>query len=137
MEPLMYKDLSNKVHLWIGTNFDKNYYDYFEIDYSTDGELAHPDYKLCGFCKDTGTLWYDEDFIGILPPFSEGFSLDEILSQSAVNPDEYELVKSICAQLGIVSANALFWYQENDAEVNIDKNKLYNGLHYIGLFEGD
>lgn len=133
----MYRDLNNKVHIWIGTNFDSNYYDYFEIDYSTEGELDHPDYKLCGFCKDTGVLWYDEDFIGILPPFPAGFSLDEILAQSAINPDEYSLVKSICARLGIVNPNALFWYQENDAEITVDTSKTYNGLHYIGLFEGD
>ncbi len=27
---------------------------YFELDYSTEGDIDDPDYNVCGFCRDLG-----------------------------------------------------------------------------------
>jgi hypothetical protein len=50
-----------KIHVWVGSNFspEEEYLKYFELDYTAD--LGDPDYKVCGFCRDIGTDWYDED----------------------------------------------------------------------------
>ncbi|WP_306351431.1 immunity 22 family protein [Flavobacterium sp. '19STA2R22 D10 B1'] len=129
----------NVVHLWIGSNFssEENYMEYFKLDYSVEGDFDNPDYKLCGFCKDIGTQWYDEDFIGIIPRQDNEVTLDEILIEAAIDQDEWISVKKHCDKLGIKKANALFWYQ--DAELTIDEsiNNQYNELKYIGVFKGD
>ncbi len=48
--------MNNKVHIWIENNFSSadDYIRYFELDYSTDGDIDDPDYKICGFCKELG-----------------------------------------------------------------------------------
>lgn len=129
----------NVVHLWIGSNFssEENYMEYFKLDYSVEGDFDNPDYKLCGFCKDIGIQWYDEDFIGIIPRQDNEVTLDEILIEAAIDQDEWISVKKHCDKLGIKKANALFWYQ--DAELTIDEsiNNQYNELKYIGVFKGD
>ncbi|MEQ1976040.1 immunity 22 family protein [Xenorhabdus sp. SGI240] len=129
----------NRVHLWIGNNFssEDEYIKYFELDYSVEGNFDDPNYKLCQFCKDVGLQWYDEDFIGIIPRRDESVSIDEILVDAAVDQDEFQSIKDICDRLGIKEANAIFWYQDSEPHVNPPYKKQYNGLKYIGLFEGD
>ncbi len=129
----------NNVHVWIGSNFapETEYTDYFKLDYSVEGDFDDPSYKLCGFCKDIGTLWYDEDFIGIIPRCDNEVSLDEILVEAAVDQDELPLVKKGCEALGIKNANAIFWYQDADLLIKQPIKDHYNGLKYIGLFKGD
>lgn len=48
--------MNNKVHIWIENNFSSadDYMRYFELDYSTDGDIDDPDYNVCGFCRDLG-----------------------------------------------------------------------------------
>ncbi|EKT4464657.1 immunity 22 family protein [Pseudomonas putida] len=126
-----------KVHVWVGTNFSSevDYLKYFELDYSVD--LDDPAYKVCGFCRDIGVKWYDEDFIGVMPRRAEEVSLDEILMDAAVDSEHINALKAECLKLGINKANAIFWY--SDAGTNISKPlKLnYNGLKYVGLYEGE
>ncbi|AOM41988.1 immunity 22 family protein [Xenorhabdus bovienii] len=129
----------NSVHLWIGNNFssEDEYMKYFELDYSVEGNFDDPNYKLCQFCKDIGLQWYDEDFIGIIPRRDESVSIDEILIDAAVDQSEFQSIKDICDRLGIKEANAIFWYQDSELHINPPYKEQYNGLKYIGLFEGD
>ncbi len=110
---------------------------YFEIDHAAEGDFDDPNYKLCGFCRDIGIVWYDEDFIGIIPRCEYEVSLDEILTEAAVDEDELPLVKARCEALGIKKANAIFWYQDADLVLTQPIKDSYNGLNYIGVFQGD
>lgn len=127
-----------KVHLWIGTT-DKpedEYLAYFELDFSTEGDFEDPNYTVCPFCKDIGQVWYDQDFIGIVPRLEADADLDEILVNAAVDEKELNKVKEVCARYGIKKANAIFWYADANLVVP-DPDKEFNGLKYIGLFDGD
>ncbi|XLX40460.1 immunity 22 family protein [Ectopseudomonas mendocina] len=130
---------NKNVHVWVGSNFSQEdeYMSYFEIDHSTEGDFDDPNYKLCGFCRDLGIVWYDEDFIGIIPRCEHEVSLDEILTEAAVDEDELPLVKARCEKLGIKKANAIFWYQDADLVLEQPIKDSYNGLKYIGVFQGD
>ena len=110
---------------------------YFEIDHSTEGDFDDPNYKLCGFCRDIGIVWYDEDFIGIIPRCEHEVSLYEILIEAAVDEDELPLVKARCEALRIKKANAIFWYQDAELVLKQPIKDSYNGLKYIGVFQGD
>ncbi|MNJ37360.1 hypothetical protein D3C77_321760 [compost metagenome] len=125
-----------KVHVWVGTNFspDPVYLKYFELDYSID--MDDPAYKVCEFCQDLGIKWYDEDFIGIILRKTQEVGLDEILKESSVDPSELSNVKAECVRLGITKANAIFWYSDGGVVVSRPFKASYNGLAYIGLFEG-
>lgn len=129
----------NKIHVWIGTTFkeEEEYQKYFELDYSTEGDFDDPNYRLCEFCKDIGEVWYDQDFIGIIPRFDEEVSLEEVLQESSTDPEEWDKIKSICNDYGIEKANAIFWYADGDLVVPKPYKTDYNGLKYIGMFEGD
>lgn len=129
----------NKVHLWIGTvhKTEKEYSKYFELDSSTEGDFDDPNYKVCEFCKDVGLKWYDHDFIGIIPLFEDEVDLDVILEEAAIDEEEWSKVKKICKNLGIDKANAIFWYQDPDLDIKKPYKDNYNGLKYIGLFQGD
>ncbi|MFK3909934.1 immunity 22 family protein [Pseudomonas monteilii] len=126
-----------KIHVWVGSNFspEEEYLKYFELDYTAD--LGDPDYKVCGFCRDIGTDWYDEDFIGIIPRREQEVSLDEILSESSVDPSEKGALKTACLTLGINKANAIFWYSDGGTVIAEPIRSEYNGLRYVGLFEGN
>ncbi|CAM3327458.1 hypothetical protein BZK31_05500 [Pseudomonas floridensis] len=126
-----------KVHIWIGTNFEPepDYQKYFELDY--DAELDEPGYKVCGFCKDIGIRWYDQDFIGIIPRAEKEISLNELLKEAPVDSNSLENVKAECANLGISKANAIFWYSDGGIGVSRPYKASYNGLKYVGLFEGN
>ncbi|MBI6783150.1 immunity 22 family protein [Pseudomonas syringae] len=128
-----------KVHLWVGTNFssESDYKKYFELDYSTEGDFDDPNYKLCDFCKDVNTKWYDEDFIGIIPRRETEVEIDEILNDAAIDQSERVRAETACKSLGILKANAIFWYADADLVVSPSANNSYNGLSYIGIFEGD
>ncbi|AUQ24223.1 immunity 22 family protein [Dickeya zeae] len=129
--------MENIVHIWVGSNFqsEEKYMDYFELDYSVEGDFSNQNYKLCGFCRDVGIEWYDEDFIGIIPRHDEDVSLDELLIDAAVDRSELSELKKKCKDLGIEKANAIFWYQDPSVVVNGEAD--YNGLKYIGSFKGD
>lgn len=126
-----------KVHVWVGTNLssESDYISYFELDYSVD--LDDPAYKVCGFCRDIGVRWYDEDFIGIIPRKEREVSLDEILLDSAVDQDCIEDLKAACLKLGIFKANAIFWYSDGGTKISKPIKSSYNGLKYVGLYEGE
>ncbi|MEB3900375.1 immunity 22 family protein [Pseudomonas putida] len=126
-----------KVHVWVGTNFSSevDYLKYFELDHSVD--LDDPAYKVCGFCRDIGIKWYDEDFIGIMPRRAKEVSLDEILMDAAVDSEHINALKVECLKLGINKANAIFWYSDAGTSISKPLKLNYNGLKYVGLYEGE
>lgn len=130
-------DEAKAIHIWVGSNFSKEeeYMSYFELDYSIEGDFDDPSYKLCGFCKDIGIVWYDEDFIGIIPRREQEVSLDDILAEAAIDDDELPVAKARCDALGIKKANAIFWYQDADLVLKKPIKDSYNGLKYIGVFK--
>lgn len=126
-----------KIHVWVGSNFssDAEYAAYFELDYST--ELDDPAYRVCGFCRDIGIRWYDEDFIGIIQRWPQAVGLDEVLTASSVDSSDLPRLRALCVEKGIQRANAIFWYSDGGTVVSEPTKSSYNGLTYIGLFEGD
>ncbi|MDR1284802.1 MAG: immunity 22 family protein [Campylobacteraceae bacterium] len=44
---------------------------------------------------------------------------------------------NLCSNLEIKKANAIFWYQNAKLEISKPHKENYNGLKYIGVFEGD
>ena len=132
-------NMENKVHLCIGSNFssEEEYMHYFELDYSEEEGIDSPNYRVCGFCKDLGIMWYDEDFIGVIPRFDNDVMLDEILVDAAVDESEISFIKAKCEELGIKSANAIFWYQDPELVIKKSDNQTYNNLHYVGAYNGD
>ncbi|XTZ38661.1 immunity 22 family protein [Salmonella enterica] len=135
----MMSDQHDKVHLWLGTNFqpESEYKKYFELDYSVEGDFDDPAYKLCQFCRDIGTKWYDEDFIGIIPRKDSEIDLDTILDDAAVDESEKKTIIEECKKKGLNRANAIFWYADSQLKLSEPIKDSYNGLKYIGLFEGD
>lgn len=131
--------MENRVHLWMGSNFssEEEYMHYFELDYFAEDGIDSPNYRVCGFCKDLGIVWYDEDFIGVIPRFDNNVTLDEVLVDAAVDKSEIPLIKAKCEELGINSANAIFWYQDPELVIKERDNQTYNNLHYIGEYNGD
>lgn len=132
-------NMENRAHLWIGSNFssEEEYMHYFELDYSEEDGIDSPNYRVCGFCKDLGIVWYDEDFIGVIPRFDNNVTLDEVLVDAAVDESEISFIKAKCEELGIKSANAIFWYQDPELVIKKSDNQTYNNLHYIGEYNGD
>lgn len=128
--------MENKIHLWIGSNFlsDIEYMKYFQLDYEHE-DIESPEYIACQFCKDLNILWYDEDFIGVLPRFDKNVELP-LLLENAVGEDVFPIIIDKCNLLEITEANALFWYQDPELKI-VNPKESYNGLKYIGEFEGD
>ncbi|UFH51283.1 immunity 22 family protein [Pseudomonas sp. KNUC1026] len=127
-----------KVHVWVGTNFtpESEYQKYFELDYSVEGDFDDPAYRVCGFCRDVGAKWYDEDFIGIIARRAKPVAVEEILKDAPIDPSDWARAMAACAALGIAEANATFWYTDGDGVLSIPPENSYNGLRYLGLFEG-
>ncbi len=129
-----------KEHLWIGTtNKTKDeYFKYFEMDYSTEGDFDDPNYKVCGFCKDIDDVYYDEDFLLAIDPLEKEVSIKEILGYDTLDTSEIEKVIEVCHGLNIKKANCLFSYAlPNDEEIEVKKpyKNSYNDLKYIGIYK--
>ncbi|PIT53419.1 hypothetical protein BHC44_05870 [Snodgrassella alvi] len=139
--PLEVYDPTSDSHLWIGTNHMPldEFNQYFELDYTA--ELGSPEYKICGFCKDTGNDWYDEDFVGYPEPLKEEVDIATLVDQLiASDLDCKNQIVQACNKLGITKANAVIWYtaeSEYDSEFKLKKpyKDSYNGLKYIGVFK--
>lgn len=129
-------DYLDRVFLWLGDIkiTEQELEKYFELDYSVEGDFDHPDYNICGFCKDIGEKWYDEDFIGYLT-FEETLSIKEILEHVPIALDEREKILQQCQELGLDKATTTYWYSGEIGTPSEDKK--YNGIHYIGEFDLD
>jgi len=122
----------SKVHVWIGTNYDEDYDSYFELDYDCD-DIDDPNYEVCQFCKDINEKWYDEDRIGVYQN-SELVDARMLLEDLSVDGGILAEIENICHKKNIRKANAMFFYINSDIVVS-DKNKLYNKLIYLGVFD--
>lgn len=128
----------SKIHIWIGhtDQSEEEFAQYFELDYSKEGDFDDPDYRQCGFCKDTGTQWYDEDFFGLIFA-SAPLTVQELLEETPVDhPEAYEAALQRCSSLGLSNGNVVFYLTDSELEVQ-DRNKLYNGLHYLGMYDSE
>ncbi len=129
-------DYLDKVYLWLGyiDLSRKEFEKYFELDYSVEGDFDNPNYKVCGFCQDIGQLWYDEDFIGYIKT-DEAVSIMSLLEKAPIDEDEKSKIILIAEELKLGVVNAIYWYSGEIEEPS--KDKLFNGLRYIGLFNLD
>ena len=125
--------MNNKIKIWIGTVplDEESYLKYFELDYKSDG-LDDPRYKVCGFCKDIGFAWYDEDFIGIIPVMNHIVEVEKLISQTPLNSSNREQVKNDCLKMGIDKGNAILFYSGETREIISGED--FNGLKYIGEY---
>ena len=134
-----YETLGTHVYVWIGTTCkrEEDYYNYFTIDCTY--EIDDPNYKPCGFCKDVGERWYDEDFIFCTPPLKKEVEIAELLNDSIILNKE-DVVKK-CKEIGIIKANTIFAYatpddysEEGCLHISKPYKESYNDLKYIGKF---
>jgi hypothetical protein len=126
----------SKIHIWIGTTnqTEEEYLKYFELDYSTEGDFEDPKYKLCQFCKDIDTKWYDEDLIGIIPVFNKEISILDLLKEIPLNDSEINNALSVCEKTNLINANAIFYFTDSEMTIKQPYKESYNGLKYIGMF---
>jgi hypothetical protein len=119
------------MHIWVGLSrlSQADFYRYFEIN-PVEREAGR---GASQFDKETGQLWYDDDWIGTY--FDEQQDdLNTALDELPVSEELLTAVAARCAELGIVKANALFYYQDEDLTIP-DPARPYNGLTYLGAFE--
>jgi len=111
----------DKINIWIGQTEKslKDFNKYFDL--SND---------LCDFCKDIGEEWYDEDLIGVY--FNSKCNNLNAAIEETPDSSLYTEIKNICLSKDITTANAMFYYSD---ELEIDKDKKYNSLIYIGQFD--
>jgi len=125
-----------KVHIWVGINYNEDYDEYFNLDYSDNRDIDSPDYKVCRFCKDIGVKWYDEDWISVTQG-PELVDIDVLLDDDlCVTEEILSVIKKICIEKGFQMANAMFTYTNPNIIIE-DMNKTYNQLSYIGAFDTD
>jgi len=113
-----------KVHIWIGTfsGSEKEYEDYFNLQDSP-----------CRFCIDINTDEFDEDFIGIIPLFSEEQDISILLQQVPIDMGDIKNALIKCKAMELVKGNAVFYV--TDVSLTIpNKKKSFNGLKYIGMY---
>ena len=113
-----------KVHIWIGTfsGSEKEYEDYFKLQDSP-----------CRFCIDINTDEFDEDFIGIIPLFSEEQDIGILLQQVPIDMGDIKSALIKCKAMELVKGNAVFYV--TDVSLTIpNKEKSFNGLKYIGMY---
>ena len=113
-----------KVHIWIGTfsGSEKEYEDYFNLQDSP-----------CRFCIDINTDEFDEDFIGIIPLFSEEQDIGILLQQVPIDMGNIKSALINGKAMELVKGNAVFYV--TDVSLTIpNKEKSFNGLKYIGMY---
>ena len=123
----------SKIHVWVGMTSDslERYSRYFEIDH-TERAAQRP---ASPFDTDLGTLWYDDDLIGVYY-FEEPRPIDQAMDGLPVSPDVLGVISRKCLELNIGEANAVFYYTDATLIVT-DPLKTYNGLNYLGAFDND
>lgn len=124
-------DIFKQGHLWVGLieKSKEKYLEYFEQHYDIEEESVY-----CQFCNDIGLEYgYDEDFIIIYRLLPQPIPIKEMLSEMPfLNTEEQNKVIHRCRELDIDKINTYVFYSEPD--LSIDKDRTYNGLHYLGEF---
>ncbi|CAM4386272.1 Immunity protein 22 [Comamonas aquatilis] len=130
------------LHFWIGNTelnaeqFGK-YFDHADSYWTQEAEdieSASNNVTGCGFCQDIDSKFlYDEDLMLVIHE-SSSMPVQELVQMSTLGSDEsLAAIVAACAQRGITQANAMFVYADPTEQI-AQKDKLYNGLAYIGLF---
>lgn len=129
-------------HFWIGNTrqtpqaFGK-YFEhadsYWQLEVE-DIEDAKDDVTGCGFCQDTGRKFlYDEDLMLVILE-ANAQPVQQLVQMSTLESEKsIAAIVAACAERGITEANAMFVYSDPTEQIH-EKDKLYNGLAYIGLF---
>lgn len=122
MNPL---ERMKKIHLWIGTTTktEREYEEYFGQNND-----------VSPFGKDIGIEEYDEDFIGIIPPFEQEIALSDILNEAPIDSSDIKSVLEECKRLNIEKANVVLYLTDASVEILKPYKDNYNELKYIGLF---
>lgn len=127
-----YKGVMDTIHVWIGFSLKKleEFEQYFAIN-SIDRDAGT---GASQFDKDININWYDDDLIGVY--FNEHSNdLEATLDELPVASETVERqIRSRCAELNIIKANALFYYTDSSIVIPYTDKK-YNGLTYLGAFD--
>lgn len=126
------------IQLWIGTSFvsKKEYLSYFE-DLNDEEQSGNPLALKRQFEIDIDDL-HDPEKLVCLPRLKKPVPIADIIQKINVNEEEKPRIANKCASLGLTSANATFWYINDDTELVTEPAKpykeSYNGLKYIGQY---
>ncbi|MGL5276178.1 immunity 22 family protein [Myroides sp.] len=120
-----------KIHVWIGTfsGTEEEFNAYFEID------KKRVELGIGGsqFDRDIGINWYDDDHIGAYWT-SDHNLLQHVVDDVIESKETLEEIYKDCLSKGLVSANAMIYYFDDDIDV-VSDNSLSLGLLYIGKYE--
>jgi hypothetical protein len=119
-----------KIHIWAGVTSQstEDFQQYFEIN-TVDRDAG---IGASQFDKDVNMNWYDDDLIGVY--YSDADDLDTALDMLPVSVNALAVIRATCIEKGVNKANALFYYEDAELEIK-DRDKKYNGLTYIGVFD--
>lgn len=119
----------SQIHVWMGLVASAaELGQYFRID---------PVSRAAGtggsqFDRDTGLTWYDDDLIGVF--YSEFSSLEACLNELPSSSVTVAAVRAAYLATGSPVPNALFYY--TDASLTVpNPQRLFSGLHYLGVFD--
>jgi hypothetical protein len=119
-----------KIHIWAGmtSQSTEDFQQYFEIN-TVDRDAG---IGASQFDKDVNMNWYDDDLIGVY--YSDSDDLDMALDMLPVSVNALVVIRATCIGKGVNKVNALFYYEDAELEIK-DRDKKYNGLTYIGVFD--
>lgn len=121
----------SKIHVWIGMfrGTEEEFNAYFEVD------RLRVKLGVGGsqFDRDIGLNWYDEDHIGVYHS-TVNDSLRTVVDEVIGAPDTLDEIYHDCIEKGLVDANAMIYYFNDDIE-EVSSASLTNGLVYIGIYE--
>lgn len=130
------------LHFWIGNTglspeifgeYFEHADNYWELEVE-DIESASSDVTGCGFCQDIGSKFlYDEDLMLVIHE-AQPMPVQELVQMSTLKSEKsLAAIVAACAERGITQANAMFVYADPTEPIP-SRDKLYNGLPYLGLF---
>lgn len=133
------KIIKDTIHIWIGkvAYSEQEYWAYFDDSQSSvldENGYARNKNEIINspFSIDVGLEYdYNPDFIGFYFD-KKPQKLEVVLQQQPAIEMIPQIIKD-CHKKNILKANAMFYY--SDDNLTIDKNKLFNGMQYIGKYD--
>lgn len=118
-----------KIHVWMGVaDSEAAVDDYFRVD------LASRDAGLGAsqFDRDIGREWYEDDLIGVF--YCASPSLEACLDELPTSARTVARVRAAYLATGSPAPNAMFYYTNSDLVI-ANPHRLFNHLHYLGVFD--